>query len=207
MPTHIVEQGEHLSSIAEKFGFLDFRTIWLLPENANLRALRKNPHVLMPGDSVFVPDVKTKTENRATGSTHRFKIKSDKLKLKVLLQNIDGDPIEETTVGVAIDGVPSREPLAAGMLTKDIPRSARAGNIETTDDQVPMAIGELDPVTEESGQLARLMNLGYYRRPLSPIDEDERKSAIEEFQCDEEMPVTGTCDAATQDKLQTVHGC
>jgi hypothetical protein len=33
------------------------------------------------------------------------------------------------------------------------------------------------------------------------------KSAIEEFQCDQKLPVTGKMDAATQDRLKKEHGC
>jgi hypothetical protein len=208
LPIHIVEQGEHLSSIAEKFGFHDFRTIWEDAQNAALREKRKNPHVLMPGDRVFIPEIKEKTEGRATGSKHTFSVKTDKLKLKVLIQDVDGEPIDDEEVGVLIEGTASREKLPGGMLEKNIKRTDRSGKIELRDDQIPVAIGDLDPVTEESGQLARLLNLGYYRRPLEPVDEDERKSAIEEFQCDQEIrPVTGICDASTQATLQDAHGC
>jgi hypothetical protein len=41
---HIVQQGEHLSGIAAKFGFSSFRTIWQHPENAELKKLRKDPN-------------------------------------------------------------------------------------------------------------------------------------------------------------------
>nr|WP_246312511.1 peptidoglycan-binding domain-containing protein [Aquabacterium terrae] len=94
------------------------------------------------------------------------------------------------------------------MLDKAIARTARNGKLELTDDQIAIGIGDLDPVEEKSGQLARLLNLGYYRRALDPVDEDEWKSAVEEFQCDHELtPVTGECDGATQAKLLEVHGC
>jgi hypothetical protein len=208
LPIHVVEQGEHLSSIAEKYGFLDFQTIWNDAENAALRDKRKNPHVLMPGDKVFIPDMKLKNEARSTGAKHTFKIKPDQLKLKVLIEDVDGEPIEDEVVGVLIEGTASREKLPGGLLEKDIKRTDHTGKIELRDDQIPMAIGDLDPVSEESGQLARLLNLGYYRRSLEPVDEDERQSAIEEFQCDQEIrPVTGVCDAKTQATLLDAHGC
>src|SRR5450432_2358900 len=47
MPTcHIVEQGEHLSKIAADYGFRDSDTIWHYPDNAELKAKRKTPHIL-----------------------------------------------------------------------------------------------------------------------------------------------------------------
>jgi hypothetical protein len=33
------------------------------------------------------------------------------------------------------------------------------------------------------------------------------RSAIEEFQCDFGLPVTGTMDAVTQQRLMQIHGC
>ncbi|WP_284618589.1 hypothetical protein [Aquabacterium humicola] len=208
MPIHIVEQGDHLSSIAEKAGFHDLRTIWDHPENAALKALRKNPHVLQPGDSVFIPEKEQRTEQRPTDALHKFRLSKEVLKLRVKLQKVDGEPVEDTICGLLIDGKASREPISAGLLDKPIARSARNGKLELADDQIAIGIGDLDPVEEQSGQLARLLNLGYYRRALDPVDEDERKSAVEEFKCDHELtPVNPECDAATQAKLLEIHGC
>src|SRR5262249_22232931 len=67
-------------------------------------------------------------------------------------------------------------------------------------------IGHLDPVDEPTGQRARLANLGYYRLPLEEVDDDEFKSAIEEFQCEHGLTVDGKCGRQTQDKLKNVHG-
>jgi hypothetical protein len=208
VPVYIVQQGEHLSSIAEKFGFLDYRTVWQHAANADLRSIRKNPHVVQPGDELFIPDKEQKNYDGATTRIHTFKIKQEKLLLRVLIQNVDGDPIPDSTIGVQVDGDASRVQTKGGMLEKTIMRQAHDGKIELGDDQIPMGIGDLDPVSSQSGQLARLLNLGYYRRTLSPIDPDEWRSAVEEFQCDHDIkPVTGNCDAATQAKLEEVHGC
>ena len=56
MPVHTVEQGEHLSSIAAKYGFQKVATIWDHPDNAGLKSKRKNPHILLPGDKVVIPE-------------------------------------------------------------------------------------------------------------------------------------------------------
>jgi hypothetical protein len=70
----------------------------------------------------------------------------------------------------------------------------------------PVRIGDLDPVNEETGQMARLANLGYYRASLDKPDQDELLSAIEEFQCDNKLAVDGDCGPKTQAKLKEVHG-
>ena len=67
-------------------------------------------------------------------------------------------------------------------------------------------IGHLDPVEEKSGQLARLTSLGYYDGPKEAPD-DQFQSAVEEFQCEHQLPVNGLCNAQTQAKLMQIHGC
>jgi len=74
-----------------------------------------------------------------------------------------------------------------------------------------LGIGELDPIDTPSGQMHRLHNLGYEPGPPVPpvTDEDRRRrrSAIEEFQCDQGLAVDGVCGPATQGRLLQVHGC
>ena len=72
---------------------------------------------------------------------------------------------------------------------------------------IAIQIGDLDPVDESSGQVARLANLGYYRGPVDKVDPDEFKSAVEEFQCENSLTVDGKIGPKTQAKLKTVHGC
>ncbi|MEJ7714115.1 MAG: peptidoglycan-binding domain-containing protein [Pyrinomonadaceae bacterium] len=71
----------------------------------------------------------------------------------------------------------------------------------------PIKIGYLDPVEEVSGQLARLINLGYYRGPSERQGNAELLSAIEEFQCENNLTVDGKCGPKTQAKLKEIHGC
>lgn len=56
--THIVVEGENLSTIAQAEGFRDFRKLYDAQENAALRAKRPNPNLIFPGDEVVIPDRK-----------------------------------------------------------------------------------------------------------------------------------------------------
>jgi peptidoglycan hydrolase-like protein with peptidoglycan-binding domain len=72
---------------------------------------------------------------------------------------------------------------------------------------VALLVGDLDPVEEVSGQLARLQNLGYYAGKIGGGDAMAVRSAIEEFQCDNKLTVDGICGPETQARLIAVHGC
>jgi hypothetical protein len=108
---------------------------------------------------------------------------------------------------------------ANGLLEQKIPRSATKALLLVRDTvrikgetvplnfQVPVQIGDLDPVGEPSGQRIRLANLGYYRLDGDEIDAVEFRSAVEEFQCENGLTVDGLCGPMTKSKLKQVHGC
>jgi hypothetical protein len=69
-------------------------------------------------------------------------------------------------------------------------------------------IGHLNPIDVESGERARLNNMGYFAGYSSNVDEKQLKWAVEEFQCENEVkPVDGVYDGRTQAKLQKTYGC
>ena len=70
--TYVVQQGDHISAIAERAGFETDDSIWMHPKNAKLRAKRDNPHVLREGDELFVPTKRAMTVKRATRAMHDF---------------------------------------------------------------------------------------------------------------------------------------
>jgi hypothetical protein len=72
---------------------------------------------------------------------------------------------------------------------------------------MPVKIGHLDPLDEETGWKARLINLGYYEGCLADPDGTRFQYAIEEFQCDQDVKVSGKLDDSTKAKLKQVHGC
>jgi len=206
---HVVEQGEQLSGIAARYGFRDFRTIWNDPQNGDLRELRRNPHVLMPGDRVYVPEVRLKKEAADTTQRHLYKVLGPGLVLRILLKNLDDEPVRNTACRLEVEG--RAFDLATdeqGFIEQHIAVNAREGRLTVEGEAVPIAIGFLDPVTETSGQKARLNNLGYQAGDPEAADEDERfRIAVEEFQCDQDLPVNGICGEETRAKLLEAYGC
>jgi len=210
---HVIQQGEHLSQIAAQYGFRDYNTIWNHPDNAELKKQRQNPNVLLPGDTVHIPDKVRKEASCSTTQTHRFKLGGGRLVLRLALRDFDNKPLANTSCELQVDGVST--PLttdANGRIEVPISAAAKEATLVFKDPlvpfdlSVPIKIGHLDPVAEVSGQKARLSNLGYITRPLEDIDDTLFAHAVQEFQCDLGLKVSGVCDAATQAKLKELHG-
>lgn len=219
MSTHIVVQGEHLSGIAKKYGFTSYKPIWDHPQNAALKKERQNPNVIFPGDKVFIPEVRSKEVGRSTGQAHRFVLKSDKLQLRLVLEDLYEKPIDNAECELVIEGQTFKlKTDAKGKVEQQIAPDVHAATLTIKDPRtpqngitIPIRIGDMDPVDKVSGQKARLNNLGYFAGPIEGRTEQENQalflSAVEEFQCDHGLGVDGKCGAATQAKLKQVHGC
>lgn len=76
---HIVEQGETLSSIAKRYGFISWDTLWSF--NSELQKVRPNPHILFPGDKIEIPDWEHKQVEGSTEQHHSFKVSRPKVLL------------------------------------------------------------------------------------------------------------------------------
>jgi len=196
MPTYTISQGDCLSNVADAHGF-DWKSLWNHPENAALRQKRKDPNVLFPGDLLFIPELGTKTVDKAVEQRHPFVLKNSPVTLKVRL--LDGDqPQAGVPYSLEVDGMlTSGKTDGNGFLTKVIPAGAQNGKIEAgagaTRDVFQFQFGTVDPIEEESGLRGRLSNLGY--------DTTDLKAAIRAFQEKCSLAVTGAMDADTRASL------
>jgi N-acetylmuramoyl-L-alanine amidase len=216
---HVVVQGEHLHGIADRYGFLDPRTIWDHPSNAELKAQRENASVLFPGDELFIPDKEQKQVGCSTDRSHRFVIKRPKLRVRLVVEDLYEHPVANAACVLQIDGRKLELTTDAdGAIDVAVRADATQATLTIQDQQtaitdlvIPVLIGHLDPVTEVEGQRERLNNLGYFAGPLPGQDEEQDRltflSAVEEFQCDHGLHVDGKCGPQTQAKLLQVHGC
>ena len=208
---HVVEQGEHLSSIARLNGFHSFHPIWDHPNNAALKRTR-DPHVLLPGDKLFIPDLIPKTERRPTGSRHIFAAKTTRIFLRLRVLDVNGKPLKSipcdafVSAGVQVsDSVPTD---AKGILDdpKPLDPTVRTGQVLAHVPPAPplppkkgdpppppgretllkfdLRIGDLNPAFKLSGQQARLNNMGYFAG-YTLRDLDQFLWAVEEFECDQ----------------------
>ncbi len=229
MPNHTVKPGEHLAQIALDYGFTNFKHIFDLGENAELKAKRKTPHILAPGDKVWIPEPEPKVdESAATEKLHTYKVTWDKLKLRLVLRDQNDKPVKGQKCALALDSLPVElKTDGAGLIEREIPHHALEAHITARNDELAMDldatlhIGGLDPVDTITGQIGRLNNLGYDAGDpaappgaLPPPDKSPDpdaalrfRSAVEEFQCDHGLSVDGKCGPNTQSKLKEVHGC
>jgi Putative peptidoglycan binding domain len=217
--THVVKQGEHAPSIAARYGFQTFAPIWNDPANADLKKARKTPEILLPGDELSIPDKDGKDVEVPTGKRHRFRLKSERLELRLRVRDLAGQPVAGAACsldagGGAEDGLVTD---GGGVVKARIDRDASQATLVVGEETFDIAIGELDPIDVESGWQARLINLGYLEAPVRDTGEDDAddialvrrsvRSAIEEFQCDEGLSLSGEMDDATRAALRDAHGC
>lgn len=204
---HTVVQGEHISRIAEKYGFMRTDTIWMHPDNAPLRAARQSPNVLLPGDVLVIPDKQQKAVSRPTGALHTFVLRTNPLELRLAFLDLKNRPICGAAVTVNFGQAAALTTDGEGKVVLTIRRSEPGGDMALPQGTAAVLVGHLDPIDTESGVRARLSNLGYLLGDVEDADDaEELRFALQELQADYALPFTGELDDATRAKLAEVHG-
>lgn len=211
MPVHQVQQGECLASIAKLYGFSNWKTIYDHAANSDLRRKRKNPNVLLPGDTVVIPDRVVKVAQCATDSLHTFKLKRPGTKLRLVLKDADENPIPGKkyrleVAGASVDGQSGGD----GLIEQPIPEDAPDGRLTIwIDDKtrfvINLKLGHLDPADAISGAHSRLRNLGFDAGLLSGSDDANFESALRAFQKKHRLAESGQLDGSTKSKLEEKH--
>ena len=208
MKDHTVKHGDCLTSIAEENGFF-WETLWEHPKNAALKEKRKDPTVLLSGDKVHVPDKREKTESRGTGARYKFRLKNVPIIITIRLVDDDGNPRTDLAYTITVEGKETKGNTGSdGVVTVVAMPSAKVGKlkIDNSDEEYSLQLGHLDPVTEPSGVQARLKGLGYLKGDVADSMTPEAKEALQQYQEDKGLEVTGEADEATQASLVETYG-
>jgi len=169
----LVAAGDTALRIAARHGFRRLSSVWLHPENAALRALRRSPDVLAPGDELFVPELEPRLEGADTTKRHVYLAPQPRERLRARFEWSDRTPMAGRAFTLELEGAPLAGATdGAGFVDVAIPLGMRTASLSFDDDPElvwSLRVGELDPVDEPtldaglSGAIARLQNLAHYQ--------------------------------------------
>ena len=206
---YVVRPGDCITSIAAAHGHF-WQTLWNAPENADLKATRKDPNVLLTGDRVFIPELREKVESCAAESKHRFRKKGipAKLRLRLLLGS---KPRSDLAYTLTIDETTFKgRTTSEGIVEAPLPPYAREGKLvlhaKGGDETMPLDLGAIEPIRSVLGVQQRLLNLGI-RITLSGVLDEQTRRAIEEFRARIGQTARGEIDDALLGELERAHGC
>ncbi len=162
--------------------------------------------MLVPGDTVVIPDKRVKEETRNTGAIYKFQKLGVPAAIRLQLFDCD-QPRVYQAYELNVDGQKrSGTTDKNGVLQAPIPPNAKEAVVVVGPDrqEYRFQLGHLEPVTEVKGAQARLNNLGYECAVDGALNEMTR-TAVTQFQADYGLPATGDFDGATQKKLAELH--
>jgi hypothetical protein len=209
MPIHIVQRGEGVTLLAERYGFAP-ETIWNDDANAALRRERDDMNVLMPGDEVTIPDKSPGDVGCRTGARHVFRRRG--IPARHRLQILDhGEPVPDAPYRLTIDDVTFEGRTdRSGMIEQFVPPASRSGTLEVLLLYLRRIrrriVFALAPLTELAGVQQRLSNLGYYGGDADGFLDDETRAAVAAFQRRNGLAESGESDEPTRAKLAALYG-
>jgi LysM repeat protein len=211
--THVVVQGESMSSIAAQYGWSDWKPLHDHAENANLKKLRPNPNILSPGDKVVIPPPKNEWISRPTGKSHTLVIQCPQTRFRLRLHDTEGKALAGTKYCLEFGTVKrDGKTTSEGFVDEPIPVTTQSGVLTFWPSSptgpacvIPLQFGHLDPASETTGVQARLANLGFFAGAIDGSESPELSAAIEQFQEVHGLTVNGLADDATVAKLNERH--
>jgi hypothetical protein len=196
---HTVTSGDWAGSVSMRFGFADWeKEVWQHPENNRLKELRKDPHVLAPGDVLFIPPWEDHTEDCATEKKHTFKLKTPTEVLRIQVLDAAGEPLKNAEYKLELTYGPgggefkqkNKATDGEGMLEEMIPSTSTSGILRMPESglEIQLDLGHLAPLKHDEertrilGAQQRLRALGYYKGEPDGEMDGETREAITAFQ-------------------------
>jgi len=211
---YVVQLGDSIDSIADLNGHFH-ETLWNLPANADLKRIRENRNVLLPGDRVTIPELRPKTETRETDLVHSFKRKGVPAEIRFNVRDDEGVAFEGCDYVLKVgrrkySGITGPD----GSVFHYVTPSARTGELTVELDRQgypasatwTVDVGHLLPVTTIEGVQARLANLTYDCGAVDGEFGPKTSEALSAFQEATGLSVTGDINDETRDALEEQHG-
>lgn len=212
--THIVKQGECLSSIAYHYGFADWHQIYDHARNAVFKEKRPNPNLIYPGDRLYIPDLQEHEETGQTEQRHRFRVTLPPTYLNIRLQDPAKQPIANAPYCLRMDTLEvGGETDDEGWVKEQMPAWVRSGLLTVWPHPANPEVaikwevkpGYLDPLETVTGVKARLINLGYDCGDVNNVEDEKYEAAVRQFQQDHDLTVDGVVDPQTRGRLRQEH--
>jgi hypothetical protein len=203
---YTVQQGDQVSGVAETYGFDDYTVVWNDPANADLQSNRPDPHVLVPGDTLTIPEIKaTPGASKPTGAKHPFSINRTPLKVRLKVLDLAAKPL--AGAAVTVDGAQLTSD-GTGLVETTIDKTAQAVTMQYPDATLQLSVGAINPAddTTDAGYKARLFNLGFLWDTSVSDTDDEMVIALQDFQAQYGLTVSGQLDDATKAQLSQEYG-
>jgi N-acetylmuramoyl-L-alanine amidase len=206
-----IVEGQSAESLAYEHGHF-VETVWGHPDNAELKSERIDPHILNPGDRLFVPPIRVKQVEGATDRRHRFRRRGVPSRLTidlraVLWEGLAGVPYRLELPERTESGTASADGRISIPLLPDEASAKLVVKWRGEEYAIELGMRSLDPITEWKGVQKRLRNLGLYRGEIDGRNSHETIWAVQMFQLRNGLPTSGVVDDATRAKLREVHGC
>ncbi|WP_296943012.1 peptidoglycan-binding protein [uncultured Massilia sp.] len=212
---HLVADGERLEALALRFGYAP-AALWDFAGNASLKEGRGGMYV-RAGDTLRFPPRAPDVIETGTGRFHYLRVLTTPSAFRLRFVYEDGRPrAEERWIALVLLANGDTAGLAEGRTDADgvleTLLATDATEIEVTigagaDQEVyRLHLGAYEPPDRARGIQTRLGALGYYVGALDDEAGPMTAEAIAAFQEDFGLPITGTADDATVDKLHQVFG-
>jgi hypothetical protein len=123
---HTIAEGEGVTMLADRHG-LDAQTVWWVPANEQLRALRGDKDLLYPGNQLVLLDKVQHVEPCITDRRHVFRRRGVPARYRV--QILDGSkPVAGASYSLGVDGTPHNGSTGGnGILQKVDPAAKQVG--------------------------------------------------------------------------------
>jgi hypothetical protein len=215
---HVIEAGDWLGELAERYGVGHWSHIWNDPANVELRERRGSPDLVMIGDVVQIPDAPPREVEVPAGRRAVFVVSSSPAVLRIRISALGRfveffGPVEYELVagdasisGTIVDDDQILEvPLHATVRSAVLTLMGR--------ERFELDIGGLGPASEHRGALARFESLGF-AVDVAPSTGDSEKvqvvdparAALLAFQSRMGLARTGELDEPTHRALTDMYG-